>query len=244
MTAADSNGAASPIVDNTHQRVGDFLRAEMIGGSALSFVSAYFTIYAYEALREALEGASRLRFLYGDPQGVGTVDPSGDEAKAFVLTEAGGLELRRALAQKGLARACAARRWRRTPFPSQCCPRGRWAIWASRKRWCGWRRGWRTSSGGATGRARGRSADPAPVVCGHPGDDGRAPAAAECGGPVGVHRPCRRAGARGRRRTWRLSRRRLPAPLKKIEPHRPERRCGPVTAAGGTPYRPMSGPGR
>ena len=63
MTAADSNDAASPIVDNTHQRVGDFLRAEMIGGSALSFVSAYFTIYAYEALREALEGASRLRFL-------------------------------------------------------------------------------------------------------------------------------------------------------------------------------------
>ena len=45
----------------------------MIGGSALSFVSAYFTIYAYEALREALEGASRLHFLYGDPQGVGTV---------------------------------------------------------------------------------------------------------------------------------------------------------------------------
>ena len=46
MTAADSNGAASPIVDNARQRVGDFLRAEMVGGSVLSFVSACFTIYA------------------------------------------------------------------------------------------------------------------------------------------------------------------------------------------------------
>ena len=107
MTAPAPSGAACPIVDNARRRVGDFLRAEMAGGPALSFVSAYFTIYAYEALSEVLEGASRLRFLYGDPQGVGTVDPSSDEAKAFVLTEAGGIELRRALAQKGLARACA-----------------------------------------------------------------------------------------------------------------------------------------
>ena len=108
MTAPAPSGAACPVVDNARRRVGDFLRAEIAGGSALSFVSAYFTIYAYEALNEALEGASRLRFLYGDPQGAGTPDPSRDEAKAFVLTEAGGIELRRALAQKGLARACAA----------------------------------------------------------------------------------------------------------------------------------------
>ena len=67
MTAPAPSGAASPIVDNARRRVGDFLRAEMAGGSALSFVSAYFTIYAYEALSEVLEGASRLRFLYGDP---------------------------------------------------------------------------------------------------------------------------------------------------------------------------------
>ena len=75
MTAPAPGGAASPIVDNVRQRAGDFLRAEMAGGPALSFVSAYFTIYTYEALSEVLEGASRLRFLYGDPQGVGTVDP-------------------------------------------------------------------------------------------------------------------------------------------------------------------------
>ena len=67
MTAPAPSGAAYPIVDNARRRVGDFLRAEMAGGSALSFVSAYFTIYACEALSEVLEGASRLRFLYGDP---------------------------------------------------------------------------------------------------------------------------------------------------------------------------------
>ena len=99
---------ATSIVDNRDRRVGDVLRDETTPASALSFVSAYFTIYAYEALRDVLEAAGPLRFLYGDPQGVGTVDPAANEPKAFKLVDDGGIELKHTLAQKALARACAA----------------------------------------------------------------------------------------------------------------------------------------
>ena len=97
-----------PVVDNRRRRVGDFLRERIGGGANLSIVSAYFTIYAYQALREALEGAGRTRFLYGEPRGAAGPDPSGADARFFRLTEADGIELGQALAQKALARACAA----------------------------------------------------------------------------------------------------------------------------------------
>ena len=97
------------IVDNYRtRRVGDVLQEEIAAASDLSFVSAYFTIYAYQALRDTLEAAGRTRFLYGDPQGVSTVDPVNDQTKAFRLTDDGGIELRSVLAQKSLAKACAA----------------------------------------------------------------------------------------------------------------------------------------
>ena len=109
LGAGDSSSrAADAIVDNRRRRVGDFLRDRIDPGSDLSIVSAYFTIYAYGALRGALEGAGRVRFLYGEPWAVGTMDPEGGEPKSFRLTDDGGIELRRVLAQKPLARACAA----------------------------------------------------------------------------------------------------------------------------------------
>ena len=96
------------IVDNRNRRVGEFLCANIEANSNLSIVSAYFTIYAYEALRDELEKAGQLRFLYGEPTAIGTPDPNGDESKSFRLNEDGGMELKHALAQKSLARACAA----------------------------------------------------------------------------------------------------------------------------------------
>ena len=95
------------IVDNTTRRVGDFLRERIEAGADLSIVSAYFTIYAYDALRDALENAGRTRFLHGEPRAVGALDPGGDDGKAFKLNQDGGIELKRVLAQRPLARACA-----------------------------------------------------------------------------------------------------------------------------------------
>ena len=96
------------ILDNRDRRVGDFLRERIAPGARLSIVSAYFTIYAYEALRDSLEGASAVRFLYGEPRGVGEMDPAEGESRAFRLTDDGGIALKHALAQRALARDCAA----------------------------------------------------------------------------------------------------------------------------------------
>ena len=57
------------ILDNRSRGMAsDLLRAHLQEGTELSVVSAYFTISAYEALREELERVERMRFLYGAPQ--------------------------------------------------------------------------------------------------------------------------------------------------------------------------------
>ena len=101
------DASTTAIVDNRSRTVGDFLGSHMVPGSLLSVVSAYFTIYGYEALRNRLDHIERMRFLYGDPRGVRSLDPGEDDEKAFRLSDEGGLELTHALKQKPLARACA-----------------------------------------------------------------------------------------------------------------------------------------
>jgi hypothetical protein len=57
----------SGIRDNYHRgSVGDFLKAEIKPDSLLSIVSAYFTIYAFSALKNELTNIDRLRFLFGE----------------------------------------------------------------------------------------------------------------------------------------------------------------------------------
>jgi hypothetical protein len=72
----------------------------------LSIVSAYFTIHAYEALREVLENASNLRFLFGEPRFVRSLDRENKQSRQYRLTEQG-LSLANQLAQRRLARDCA-----------------------------------------------------------------------------------------------------------------------------------------
>jgi hypothetical protein len=63
----------SGIRDN-HSRglVADFLRAKIREGSRLSVVSAYFTIYAYDALKDHLDRIDHLDFLFGEVPAVRT----------------------------------------------------------------------------------------------------------------------------------------------------------------------------
>ena len=84
----------------------DFLRDKIQDGASLSFVSAYFTINAFNALRDSLTGIDNLRFLFGEPDVIGGMDPSKTESKAFRLTEEG-LGLRNELSQSETAKACA-----------------------------------------------------------------------------------------------------------------------------------------
>ena len=99
--------STSAIIDNRIRRVGDFLRSRIDRSSELSIVSAYFTIYAFDRMSGALSQAAATRFLYGDPAGVGSVDPSDGAAKEFGLADHGGIALQKVLSQKALARECA-----------------------------------------------------------------------------------------------------------------------------------------
>jgi len=98
---------ASGLRDNhTRGTVADFLRAKTRSASRLSVVSAYFTIYAYDALQQELERIDHLDFLFGEPSFVNRLDPSKTERKAFII-DAAGLELSNTLQQKRVAKECA-----------------------------------------------------------------------------------------------------------------------------------------
>ena len=88
-----------------YDTVADFLRDKIQDGSALSIVSAYFTIYAFDKLKDELTSIKELRFLFGEPSFI-NIDPEKTESKAFQLTESG-LKLQNYLPQKEVARACA-----------------------------------------------------------------------------------------------------------------------------------------
>jgi SNF2 family DNA or RNA helicase len=97
----------SGIRDNhRHGKVGDFLREKIQPGAKLSFVSAYFTIYAYEAMRWELESVDSLRFLFGEPRFVRNIDPEKTDKKAFDIEDVG-LRLKNRLEQRRAAKDCA-----------------------------------------------------------------------------------------------------------------------------------------
>ena len=99
---------SSGIRDNySRGTVGDFLQAKIQPGSTLAIVSAYFTIYAFEVLKEQLKGINGLRFLFGEPRFVKALDPEKTDKKAFKI-EDDGLQLVNRLEQKRVAKECAA----------------------------------------------------------------------------------------------------------------------------------------
>jgi len=98
---------SSGIRDNhTRGRVADFLSERVSDRSALSIVSAYFTIYAYQALADRLDAISGLRFLFGEPRFIASLDPDKTDKKAFKIEDEG-LELANRLQQRDVARRCA-----------------------------------------------------------------------------------------------------------------------------------------
>lgn len=102
-TIANSQG----IRDNYGRgKVADFLAKKISDNSVLSVVSAYFTIYAYEALADRLDRVETLRFLFGEPRFISTLDPEKTDKKSFKIEDEG-LELSNRLQQKEIARRCA-----------------------------------------------------------------------------------------------------------------------------------------
>jgi SNF2 family DNA or RNA helicase len=100
------NSIISGIRDN-HKRgiVGDFLKSHIKDDSLLSVVSAFFTIYAYDQLRDWLDKIDHMKFLFGEPRFVRALDPEKSEKKSFVIGS-DGLRLANTLQQKRVAKEC------------------------------------------------------------------------------------------------------------------------------------------
>jgi ERCC4-related helicase len=97
----------SGIRDNRSRgTVAEFLQEKAASGSRLSVVSAYFTIYAYQALSVQLDGIESLQFLFGEPKFIQTLDPEKTDKKAFKIEDEG-LILANRLQQREVARRCA-----------------------------------------------------------------------------------------------------------------------------------------
>lgn len=54
--------------------VGEFLKDVIREGADLSVVSAYFTIFAYYGLHEQLDSIKNMKFLFGEPTFVNTIE--------------------------------------------------------------------------------------------------------------------------------------------------------------------------
>ena len=102
------NGSSNFGIRDNHSRgkVADFLVKKIASGSQLSVVSAYFTIYAYEALSAELDQIGQLHFLFGEPRFIASLDPDKTDKKSFKIEDEG-LELAIRLQQKEIARRCA-----------------------------------------------------------------------------------------------------------------------------------------
>lgn len=98
----------SGIRDNRDRgTVADFLRQEVQAGSRLSIVSAYFTIYAFDKLKDQLTEIESLNFLFGEPRFIKSLDPEKTDKKVFDIEDQG-LQLQtKGLTQKPIAKACA-----------------------------------------------------------------------------------------------------------------------------------------
>ena len=97
----------SGIRDNySRGQVAHFLEEKISTDSRLCVVSAFFTIYAYEALSKELDQIERLKFLFGEPRFIASLDPEKTDKKAFKIEDEG-LELANRLQQKEIARRCA-----------------------------------------------------------------------------------------------------------------------------------------
>lgn len=102
-------GNANGIRDNKHRgKIGDFLQQNISTGSDLAFVSAFFTIYAYQKLKTELDAVKRLRFLFGEPRFINEIDPDKTQRKSYQIEDnALAIPITNRLEQSKAAKECA-----------------------------------------------------------------------------------------------------------------------------------------
>ncbi|MEA3392421.1 MAG: phospholipase D-like domain-containing protein [Candidatus Marinimicrobia bacterium] len=104
----ENNHIPSSIKDNRKRgSVGNFLQKEIDSGSKLSIVSAYFTICAYNKLKDELNEIENLDFLFGEPTFIEAVDPTNVNKKEFKIEDDKlVIPLENRLKQKSVAKEC------------------------------------------------------------------------------------------------------------------------------------------
>lgn len=98
----------SSIRDNhKHGNVGDFLKDAILQNSDVSIVSAYFTIYAYHHLKHNLDCINSLKFLFGEPRFIKSLDPDKTNTRDFKIEDDKlAIPIEKRLCQKKIAREC------------------------------------------------------------------------------------------------------------------------------------------
>ncbi|HBM15391.1 MAG TPA: ATP-dependent helicase [Lentisphaeria bacterium] len=98
----------SSIRDNhKNGTVGDFLKKTISTNSEVSIVSAYFTIYAYGQLKNNLDSIKNLKFLFGEPRFIKSMDPDKVNTRDFQIEDDKlTIPLASRLTQKNMAREC------------------------------------------------------------------------------------------------------------------------------------------
>ena len=94
------------IKDNRNNgTVASFLKEKIKDKSKLSIVTAYFTIHAYEKLKDKFDNINELRLLFGEPEFIKSIDPSKQASKNFRI-ENDEILLKNVLEQKRIAKEC------------------------------------------------------------------------------------------------------------------------------------------
>lgn len=98
----------SSIRDNdSYGSVGEFLKEAISDNSTLSIVSAYFTIHAYHHLKNNLNNISQLKFLFGEPSFIKSIDPGKVNTKDFQIEDNKlSIPLERRLKQRTISKEC------------------------------------------------------------------------------------------------------------------------------------------
>jgi superfamily II DNA/RNA helicase len=73
--------------NHNYGNVGDFLIDSVKANSDISIVSAYFTIYAYHQLKKELDNINHLRFLFGEPSFLQSIDPDKKNNRTFKIED-------------------------------------------------------------------------------------------------------------------------------------------------------------
>lgn len=115
------------LINNVNETLRDDMAEELHKGSKLSIAAAYFSIYAFEALRKELSDIAELRFIFTDPTFI-KKESSKKEKREFYIPklhrERGiygtefEVKLRNELNQKAIAKECAAWVKRKVTFKS------------------------------------------------------------------------------------------------------------------------------